>query len=131
MEYHPKAQEHENWMMGRANLHGRIAMILCWYWDGYEEFWEQEYAAYGVSLVRKLLIGDTIRFTNDDWWILFDPLNTYPERDKQIEEVFEVVKLGFAGRLTRGQPTRNFNTNKRTLVWYDHIERKDCWFIDP
>lgn len=93
--------------MERANLFGRLGMILCWYWDGSDDEGEGLNAIRGVQLLPKLLAGRTQSFKPSDWWLFVDAVGSYPHRDETLDAVYELARAGYEGELPPGR-TRAF-----------------------
>ena len=93
--------------MGNCSLPGQIGAILCWYFDGEKDAVPIEDTAYAVSLIPKLLSGQTEQFSTDDWWYFYDALGSYPERCEELEEIYQMTGEGFHERLPTA-PTKRY-----------------------
>jgi hypothetical protein len=90
-----------------TSLAGLLGMIICWWWDDADML---DDAAQGVSLIPKLLAGETELFTGDDWWLFEDAIATYlgsNHEHSELMELYEIARLGHEGRLPPA-PTKCF-----------------------
>jgi hypothetical protein len=77
----------------RVTLHGRVAMVVAWYYDGMAtDFADFSIAARLIRRIPSLLVGRFDRFTESDLFFLFDALASFTRRDEHLEIVLEVVR---------------------------------------
>lgn len=96
-----------SWMMGKCNLFGRVGMIIFWYWDGSDDAYDAATALEAIAILPDLLSGQTEDFSNNDWFIFWDALGSYPHRDEELGELYQITRDGFFKELPPG-PTKCF-----------------------
>lgn len=75
-----------------VTLFGKVAMVVCWYFDGTNEGYEDfKVAARLVRRVPALLGGRFEKLTEYDLFCLWDALGSFPSRDKDLDAVLAVV----------------------------------------
>lgn len=82
-----------------VTLFGKVAMVVCWYYDGnmdgYEDF---VLAARLVRRVPALLAGRFEKLTEDELFCFHDALASFPRRDEDLEAVAKVVERRWQAR---------------------------------
>jgi hypothetical protein len=75
-----------------VTIFGKVGMVICWYFDGnadgYDDF---KIASRLVRVTPALLGGRFHSMTEDDFYFLDDALGSFPHRDEDLDAVYSVV----------------------------------------
>ena len=75
-----------------VTLFGKVAMVVCWYYDGNVEGWDDlALASRLVGRVPDLLAGRFRRLTEGDLYDFYDALGSFPRKDEDLQVVYNVV----------------------------------------
>lgn len=79
---------------------GAVLAILAWYWSDEDDL---EDLLRGIRLTSKFIEGDTSRFTEHDFWIFYDALGSYSDKEAfGLEGLCQTAEAGWkrTGRQT-------------------------------
>ncbi len=75
-----------------VTLFGKVAMTVCWYYDGtMEGVGDLALASRLVGRVPDLLAGRLRRLTESDLYHFYDALGSFPKKDEDLQVVYDLV----------------------------------------
>jgi hypothetical protein len=81
-------------------------MVICWYLDGESPAKDYPQAARLVKLLPRILRGDYKALDSNDLFDLYDALGSWPGRDTEMDQLYQVLKAEHKRRTCAGNPSQ-------------------------